>query len=51
MISPRCFKKMCLSTKSKKGNEVQEYFIEIETLMNKYSHYIINVFKRFINYI
>jgi len=45
MISPRCFKKICLSTKSKKGNEVQEYFIEIETLMNKYSHYIINALK------
>jgi phage anti-repressor protein len=36
---------MCLSTKSKKGNEVQEYFIEIETLMNKYSYYIINALK------
>ncbi len=36
---------MCLSTKSKKEYEVKEYFVEIETLMNKYSHYIINALK------
>jgi phage anti-repressor protein len=45
IISPRCFKNMCLSTKSVRGNEVRKYFIEIETLMNKYSHYIINALK------
>jgi hypothetical protein len=45
MISPRCFKKMCILTKSVRGNEIRDYFVEIETLMNKYLHFIINVLK------
>ena len=45
MISVSCFKKICLLTKSVRGNEVREYFVKIETLMNKYSHYIINALK------
>jgi superfamily II DNA or RNA helicase/phage anti-repressor protein len=45
MISVSCFKKMCLLTKSVRGNEVREYFVKFETLINKYSHYIINALK------
>jgi phage anti-repressor protein len=42
MISKSCFKKMCQLTKSKKGNEIREYFIQVELLSYKYKDYIIN---------
>jgi len=40
-ITVNCFKKICQLTKSKKGNEVREYFIQVESLLNKYKNYII----------
>ena len=40
---------MCQLTKSKKGNEVREYFIQVESLLNKYKDYIINGMKEKIN--
>ncbi len=40
-ITVNCFKKICQLTKSKKGNEVREYFIQVESLLNKYKDYII----------
>ena len=30
LLTPNCFKKICQLTKSKKGNEVREYFIKVE---------------------
>jgi len=48
-ITENCFKKMCQLTKSKKGNEVREYFIQVESLLNKYKDYIINGMKEKIN--
>ena len=44
-ITSNCFKKICQLTKSKKGNEVREYFIQVESLLNKYKDYIINGMK------
>ena len=44
-ITPTCFKKFCQLTKSKKGNEVREYFIQVESLLDKYKDYIINGMK------
>lgn len=41
MITINCFKKICQITRSKKGNEVREYFIQVESLLNKYKNYII----------
>ena len=41
-ITVNCFKKICQLTRSKKGNEVREYFIQVESLLNKYKDYIIN---------
>jgi len=49
MISVNCFKKICQLTKSKKGNEVREYFIQVESLLNKYKNYIIDGMKDKIN--
>lgn len=40
-ITVNCFKKICQLTKSKKGNEVREYFIQVESLLDKYKDYII----------
>lgn len=36
MISPECFKRLCMQSKSPKAEEVRTYFIEVETLLIKY---------------
>ena len=41
LLTPNCFKKICQLTKSKKGNEVREYFIKVEETLFKYKNYII----------
>jgi phage anti-repressor protein/predicted GIY-YIG superfamily endonuclease len=41
LMTINCFKKFCQLTKSIKGNEVREYFINVEGLLNKYKNYII----------
>ena len=41
LLTIQCFKKLCQLTKSKKGDEVREYFIQVESLLNKYKNYII----------
>ena len=41
LLTPNCFKKICQLTKSKKGNEVREYFIQVEETLFKYKDYII----------
>jgi phage anti-repressor protein len=41
MITIDCFKMICQSTKSKKGKEVRQYFINVEKMMNRYKDYII----------
>ena len=42
LLTPDCFKRICLLSKTKKGEEVRTYFIELEKLINKYKNYIIN---------
>jgi CRISPR/Cas system-associated protein Cas7 (RAMP superfamily) len=41
MLTPDCAKLILQSTKSKKGNEVRHYFIEIEKMLYKYKDLII----------
>ena len=41
LLTPNCFKKICQLTKSKKGNEVREYFIKVEETLFRYKNYII----------
>jgi superfamily II DNA or RNA helicase len=41
LLTPDCFKRICLLSKTKKGEEVRTYFIELEKLINKYKNYII----------
>ena len=40
-LTPEAAKKICLSTKSKIGSQVQQYFIDIELCLYKYKNYII----------
>ena len=42
LLTPDCFKRICLLSKTKKGEEVRTYFIELEKLINNYKSYIID---------
>jgi len=41
ILTPEASKKLCLSTNSKIGKEVQEYFLDLELILYKYKNYII----------
>lgn len=49
MLTPDCFKRLCLLSKTKKAEEVRTYFIELEKLLNNYKNYIIDGMKATIN--
>ena len=40
-LTPEATKKLCLSTKSKIGAQVQQYFLDLEYALYKYKNYII----------
>jgi phage anti-repressor protein len=42
MLTPDCFKRICMLTKSPKGEEVRTYYIQIEKHLDKYKDNIIN---------
>lgn len=42
LITPDCFKRLCMSSKTEKAEEVRTYFIEIEKHLDKYKNYIID---------
>ena len=46
LLTPDCFKRLCLVSKTKKAEEVRTYFIELEKILNKYKQYIINAMKK-----
>lgn len=41
-LTINAFKKFCQSIHNEKGNEVRDYFIKVESVLNKYKNYIIN---------
>ena len=41
-LTPEAAKKICLSTNSKKGGLVQQYFLDLEVALYKYKNYIID---------
>ena len=41
LLTIRCFKKLCQLTRSKHGDDVRNYFIDVEYTLNKYKNYII----------
>jgi len=42
LLTPDCFKRMCLLSRTKKAEEVRTYYLELEKLLNNYKNYIIN---------
>ena len=40
LMTPDCFKRMCLLSKTNKAEEVRTYFIELEKLILNYKNYI-----------
>ena len=45
LLTIRCFKKFCQLSRSKHGDDVRNYFIDIELTLNKYKNYIIDGMK------
>jgi phage anti-repressor protein len=46
LLTPDCFKRLCLVSKTKKSEEVRTYFIELEKILDKYKKYIISAMKK-----
>lgn len=42
LLTPDCFKRVCMLTKSSKGEEVRSYYIQLEKHLDKYKDNIIN---------
>ena len=42
LLTPDCFKRICMLTKSSKGEEVRTYYIQLEKHIDKYKDNIIN---------
>ena len=41
LITPNCFKRLCMMSRTEKAEEVRSYFISLEDHINKYKSYII----------
>lgn len=41
LLTPKCFKLLCMKSKSKKADQVREYYLELEEIIDKYKDYII----------
>jgi hypothetical protein len=41
LLTPKCFKMICMSSKTKKSIQVREYYIAVEEALDKYKNYII----------
>jgi phage anti-repressor protein len=46
LLTPDCFKRLCLLSKTKKAEEVRTYYIELEKLLNNYKDYVIDGLKK-----
>ena len=46
MLTPDCFKRLCLLSKTVKAEEVRTYFLELEKLIGHYKNYIIDGLKK-----
>jgi phage anti-repressor protein len=42
LLTPDCFKRLCMLSRTKKAEEVRTYFLEIEKHLDKYKNYIID---------
>jgi phage anti-repressor protein len=48
-LTPECFKRLCLLSRTTKAEEVRTYFIELEKLISNYKNYIIEGLKKTIS--
>ena len=46
MVTPECFKRLCMLSNTEKGEEVRTYYIELEKLLNHYRKYIIEALQK-----
>jgi len=46
LLTPDCFKRLCLLSKTKKAEEVRTYYLELEKMLNNYKNYIIEGLKK-----
>ena len=46
MLTPDCFKRLCLLSKTNKAEEVRTYFLELEKIIGHYKNYIIDGLKK-----
>ena len=46
LLTPDCFKRMCLLSRTKKAENVRTYYLELEKLLNNYKNYIIEGLKK-----
>lgn len=49
LLSPDCFKRLTMSSKTKKAEEVRTYFIELEKHIDKYKNHIIEALNKQVN--
>lgn len=42
LLTPDCFKMLCMRSKTKKADKIREYYLELEKLIDKYKDIIIN---------
>ena len=49
LLTPDCFKRLCLLSKTKKAENVRTYYLELEKLINNYKNYIIEGLKTTVN--
>lgn len=46
LLTPDCFKRLCMLSKTKKAEEVRTYFLEIEKHIDKYKDYVIEALNK-----
>ena len=49
LLTPDCFKRLCLLSRTDKAEEVRTYFLELEKLINNYKNFIIDGLKQTVN--
>ena len=50
LLTPDCFKRLCLLSKTKKAEEIRSYFVELEKILNNYKNYIIDELKKLLKF-
>lgn len=45
-LTPTCFKRLCMMSRTEKAEEVRTYFIQLEAYMDKYKSHIINALQK-----